>query len=225
MTPDPQTATAGLASPANRKTHLLARILRPHWKTLLVALDRRHRRNGCRHPRTVAHHHRRRQRSAGKAARGRARRCRAVDLRPEHLGAADLRADRRAGDRHRGRHQQLRRKISHDERQPVGRARPQDAPLPAHSAPVAGRARQVAIRRSGHARHQGYRRGAGLHRHGPARHHRRRPDARGHDRGHVVDELALHPRRAVGGAGVVSRRVFLLTPDQGRVANRQEEGK
>ncbi len=43
--------------------------------------------------------------------------------------------------------------------------------------------------------------------------------------GHVVDELALHPRRAVGGAGVVSRRVFLLTPDQGRVANRQEEGE
>ena len=38
MTPDPQTITAGPASPANRKTHLLARILRPHWKTLFVAL-------------------------------------------------------------------------------------------------------------------------------------------------------------------------------------------
>jgi len=38
VTPDPQTATAGLASPASGKTHLLARILRPHWKTLLIAL-------------------------------------------------------------------------------------------------------------------------------------------------------------------------------------------
>jgi ATP-binding cassette, subfamily B, bacterial len=38
VTPASKTVTAGLASPASRKTHLLARILRPHWKTLLIAL-------------------------------------------------------------------------------------------------------------------------------------------------------------------------------------------
>ena len=37
MTPASATATAGLASLADRKTHLLARILRPHWKTLVLA--------------------------------------------------------------------------------------------------------------------------------------------------------------------------------------------
>lgn len=37
MTPASHSVTAGLASPTVRKTHLLARILRPHWKTLVVA--------------------------------------------------------------------------------------------------------------------------------------------------------------------------------------------
>jgi len=37
VTPAAPTVTAGLASPAARKTHLLARILRQHWKALLVA--------------------------------------------------------------------------------------------------------------------------------------------------------------------------------------------
>ena len=37
MTPASPTVTAALASPSLRKTHLLARILRPHWKTLVIA--------------------------------------------------------------------------------------------------------------------------------------------------------------------------------------------
>jgi subfamily B ATP-binding cassette protein MsbA len=37
VTPAVPTVTAALASPAARKTHLLARILRQHWKTLVLA--------------------------------------------------------------------------------------------------------------------------------------------------------------------------------------------
>jgi subfamily B ATP-binding cassette protein MsbA len=37
VTPASSTVTAALASPSFRKTHLLARILRPHWKTLVIA--------------------------------------------------------------------------------------------------------------------------------------------------------------------------------------------
>jgi ATP-binding cassette, subfamily B, bacterial len=37
VTPASASATAGPASPVDRKTHLLARILRPHWKTLVLA--------------------------------------------------------------------------------------------------------------------------------------------------------------------------------------------
>jgi ATP-binding cassette, subfamily B, bacterial len=37
VTPASSTVTAAPASPSLRKTHLLARILRPHWKTLVIA--------------------------------------------------------------------------------------------------------------------------------------------------------------------------------------------
>ena len=70
-----------------------------------------------------------------------------------------------------------------------------------------------------------HRRHPGLHRLRAARHPRQRVDARRHDRGHVLAQLAVYPHRPVGDAGAVRGGLPLHPADQESLARRSQEGR
>ncbi len=117
----------------------------------------------------------------------------------------------------------LHRKVPHHQRRPMGDARHAADALPAHPSPVSGGARRKKNRRSDQPRHQRHRSHSGLHHFRAARHAGQRAHAGGHGGRDVLHQLALHADRPLHRAGAFRCGVFLHQAHQENLARSAPE--